>query len=52
MGRVVWVSQNGKKAGIQCPANHRQMNSSNSKYGSQANSQSKANKHVVFLVDI
>jgi hypothetical protein len=52
IGRVVWISQDGKTAGIQCAAIHRQMNRPESKFGSNARPQSKANKNMVFLVEI
>ena len=47
IGRVVWISQDGKTAGIQC-----QMNRPESRFGSNARPQSKANKNMVFLVEI
>ena len=52
IGRVVWISQDGKTAGIQCAAIHRQMNRPESRFGSNARPQSKANKNMVFLVEI
>jgi ribosomal protein L44E len=52
IGRVVWISQDGKTAGIQCAAIHRQMNRPESKFGSNSRPQSKANKNMVFLVEI
>jgi hypothetical protein len=52
IGRVVWISQDKKTAGIQCPATHHQMNRPNSRLGSNARPQSKANKNTVFLVEI
>ena len=48
MGRVVWVSQNGKIVGIQCSKSHRIENLPNA-YGF-TRSPSKANKNSVFLV--
>ena len=52
IGRVVWISHDGKTAGIQCAAIHRQMNRPESRFGSNARPQSKANKNMVFLVEI
>jgi len=52
MGRIVWVSQDGKTAGIQCSASHRQMSRPVSKLGSNARPQSKADKNMVFLLKI
>ncbi len=49
MGRIVWVSLNGKIVGIQCPTSHRLESYPNS-YGF-TRSKSKANKNSVFLVD-
>ena len=48
MGRIVWVSQNGKIIGIQCSASHR-LESYPNPYGF-TRSPSKANKNSVFLV--
>jgi hypothetical protein len=52
IGRIVWISEDKKTAGIQCPASHHQMNRPNSRFGSNARPQSKANKNMVFLVEI
>jgi len=52
MGRIVWISQDRKTAGIQCPATHHQMNRPDSRFGSNARPQSKANKNMVLLVEI
>ena len=52
MARIVWVSKDGKTAGVQCSSSHRQMNRSNSKLGSAARPQSKWGKNMVFLIDI
>ena len=49
MGRIVWISQNGKIVGIQCPKSHR-IESLTNAYGF-ARSISKANKNSVFLVE-
>src|SRR4030042_1118973 len=52
IGRVVWISEDKKTAGIQCPASHHQMSRPDSRFGSNARPQSKANKNMVFLVEI
>ena len=52
MGHVVWVSQDGKTAGIKCSATHSQMNRPNSRLGSNDRPQSKSSKNMVFLMDI
>ena len=52
VGRVVWISQDGKRAGIQCPASHSQMSRGNSKFGSAARPQTRPGKNMVFLVKI
>jgi hypothetical protein len=52
IGRVVWLSQDGQTAGIQCPATHRQMNRPDSRLGSNARPQSKPSKNMVFLMAI
>jgi len=48
MGRIVWVSQNGKIVGIQCSASHLRDSCPDS-YGFKR-APSKANKNSVFLV--
>jgi ribosomal protein L44E len=52
MGRIVWVSQDGKTVGIKCSASHRQMSRPGSKLGSNARPQSKADRNMVFLLEI
>jgi hypothetical protein len=52
IGRVVWVSKDGKTEGIQCPASHCLTNRPVSKYGSNARPQSKPDKNMVFLMEI
>ena len=52
VGRVVWVSQDGKRAGIQCPERHSQMSRGHSKFGSTARPQTKPEKNMVFLMEI
>jgi hypothetical protein len=48
MGRIVWVSENGKMIGIKCPTSHR-LESYPDSYGF-TRPPSKANKNSVFLV--
>jgi hypothetical protein len=52
IGRIVWISQDGKTAGIQCPASHHLTNRPVSKLGSTARPQSKTDKNMVFLMEI
>ncbi len=53
IGRVVWVSQDKKTMGVQCPASHRGMNKVWSEYGGETLVPStKARKNVVFLTAI
>jgi len=52
MGRVVWVSQDEKRAGIRCPRHHNQMSRGLSKFGSTARPQTKTQKNMVFLMEI
>jgi hypothetical protein len=52
IGRIVWISQDRKTAGIQCPASHHLMNRPVSKFGSTARPQSKTGKNRVFLMEI
>jgi hypothetical protein len=51
-GRVVWVSKDGKTAGIQCPASHRMTNRPISKFGTFQRPQSKASRNMVFMIEI
>jgi hypothetical protein len=51
MGRIVWISQDGKTAGFQCPASHHLMNRPDSKFGSAARPKSKTDKNMVFLME-
>jgi len=50
MGHIVWISQNGKVVGVQCPESHNITGNTDS-YGFKR-STSKANKNSVFLVKI
>ena len=52
IGRVSWVSQDGKKAAIQCPGSHSQIVRENSKFGSTDRRQTKSGKNMVFLIEI
>jgi len=52
LGRVVWVSQDGKRAGIQCPGRHSQISRGHSKFGSNVRPQTKPEKNMVFLMEI
>jgi len=50
--RIVWVSKDGKTAGIQCPASHSLADHSDSKLTAFSHSASKTSKHVVFITKI
>lgn len=52
MGRVVWVSQDEKQAGIRCPGHHSQLSRGLSKFGSTVRPQTKSQKNMVFLMEI
>jgi len=52
VGRVVWVSQDRKRAGIRCPGHHSQMSRGLSKFGSTARPQTKTQRNMVFLMEI
>jgi hypothetical protein len=52
MGRVVWISQDEKLAGIQCPRRHSQIIRGPSKFGSKKRPQTKPEKNTVFLIEI
>jgi hypothetical protein len=53
IGRVIWISLDGKRAGIQCPASHSQMSRRpDSKFGSSARPLTKPRKNMVFLIEI
>jgi len=52
MGHIVWISKDGKTAGIQCPASHRQASRPASKLGALKRPQSKTSKNMVFITEI
>jgi DNA-directed RNA polymerase subunit RPC12/RpoP len=52
LARVVWISQDQKTMGVQCPASHRAMNKVWSNHGETLVPSSKARKNVVFLTSI
>jgi hypothetical protein len=52
IGRVIWISQDGKQAGIRCLGHHNQLSRGISKYGSAARPLTKTQKNMVFLMDI
>jgi hypothetical protein len=52
IGRVVWVSKDGKTEGIQCPASHRLTNRPNSRFGAVARPRSKTSRNMVFITEI
>ncbi|MCW4008122.1 MAG: hypothetical protein NWF09_05485 [Candidatus Bathyarchaeota archaeon] len=52
MGRIVWVSHDGKTVGIRCAASHHQMSRPISRLGSDARPQSKTGKNMVFIIEV
>jgi hypothetical protein len=52
MGLVVWVSADGRTAGIQCPASHRQVNRPDSRFDTLNRPKSKLSKNTVFITEI
>jgi ribosomal protein S17 len=51
MSHVVWVSKDGKTAGIQCPASHRLTSRPASRLGTVERPQSKTCKNMVFITE-
>jgi hypothetical protein len=52
MSRIVWISADKKRAGIQCTASHHLTNRQASKYGTSARPQSKSSRNMVFITDV
>jgi hypothetical protein len=52
MGRVVWLSQDKKTMGIQCPASHGETKKPKSHYGATQVLSTKTRKNVVFLTAV
>lgn len=52
IGRVVWISEDKKTAGIQCPAAHHKIDRPKSRFGPTVTHQSKQSKNMVFFVDM
>jgi hypothetical protein len=50
--RVVWMSQDGKTAGIQCPASHSLAEYAKSGFALSANSSRKTSRKMVFITEI
>jgi len=50
--RIVWISKDGKTAGIQCPASHSLTDSPDAKLRPFIHSSGKTSKHMVFITDI
>ena len=51
MGHVVWVSKDGKTAGIQCSSSHRLTSRPDSRQGTVERPQPKTCKNMVFLTE-
>ena len=52
MGRVVWLSQDKKTMGVQCPASHGELKKPKSQYGATQVLSTKTRKNVVFLTAV
>ncbi len=52
LGRVVWVSQNGRTVGVRCGASHVEISRTDSKYGPRVMPSTKTRKNLVFLTTI
>jgi hypothetical protein len=52
MGRVVWLSQDKKTMGVQCPASHGESKKPKSHYGATQVLSTKTRKNVVFLTAV
>ncbi len=52
IGRVVWVSEDKKKMGVQCPASHPAASRPESKFGATVITSTKTRKNVVFLTAV
>jgi len=52
MGRVVWVSEDQKRMGVQCHASHRETVKPNFKYGANKVVSTKTKRNVVFLTAV
>jgi hypothetical protein len=52
IARVIWISQDEKRAGIQCPGYHSQISRGASQFGSNARPTTKSEKNMVFLMEI
>jgi len=52
VGHVVWISEDRKTVGIQCPASHRQAARPDSRLGSLKRPPSKTSKNMVFITEI
>jgi len=51
VGRVVWISQDGKGAGIRCFGHHSQLSRGPSQFGSSARPETKSQANLVFLIE-
>jgi hypothetical protein len=52
IGRVVWVSEDQKRMGVQCHASHRETVKPNFKYGANKVVSTKTKRNVVFLTAV
>ncbi|HEX9262549.1 MAG TPA: hypothetical protein VF893_08490 [Candidatus Bathyarchaeia archaeon] len=52
MGHVVWVSKDGKSAGIRCRGSHSVTNHPQSRFGPVEHARPRTSKNVVFITEI
>ncbi len=52
VGRVVWVSKDGKTAGVQCSASHYMPNNPHPRFGAADTSKHRTIRNSVFLTAI
>ena len=52
IGRVVWLSEDKKTMGVQCPASHGESSKPKSRFGATQVPSAKTRKNVVFLTPV
>jgi len=52
MSRVVWLSADGTRVGIQCAASHHLTNRQESRFGTLARPKSKSSRNMVFITNV
>lgn len=51
ISRVIWISQDGKRAAVRCKRHHSQIARGRSMFGSPTRPQAKPQKNLVFLIE-